>query len=100
MDALLASMTTDEFDEWEEYYNLEPWGEERADLRIGLLACAVEKLVAGDKAQWKPEMFLIDPTMKREQQEPDEMAETMRQLAARVNAASQNAGRVILGERL
>jgi hypothetical protein len=33
-------MSSREFAEWMAYYALEPWGEERADLRAGIVAAA------------------------------------------------------------
>lgn len=35
---LEARMDSREFSEWMAYYSIEPWGEDRADLRTGILA--------------------------------------------------------------
>lgn len=35
---LQARMDSREFSEWMAYYGIEPWGEDRADLRSGILA--------------------------------------------------------------
>lgn len=37
----LGAMAYSEFREWCEYYEIEPWGESRADLRAGLICSAV-----------------------------------------------------------
>jgi len=37
---MLASMQSREFTEWMAYFKLEPFGEERADLRAGIIASA------------------------------------------------------------
>lgn len=41
MDALLQSMSADIFAEWAAYYELEPWGGERGDLRAGIVASVI-----------------------------------------------------------
>lgn len=59
---MLASITQEQFDEWSEYYKLEPFGEERADLRMGVLgslyANAHYKRAGGGKFQ--PADFALD----------------------------------------
>ncbi|MFO7905798.1 MAG: hypothetical protein R6U98_24280 [Pirellulaceae bacterium] len=40
-DQLLASMTSRQFAEWQAYATLEPWGEDRADLRAGIISSTV-----------------------------------------------------------
>lgn len=41
MDALLARLPSRLVTEWMVFYGLEPWGEERADLRAGIVASTV-----------------------------------------------------------
>lgn len=41
---LEARMDSREFAEWEAYFAIEPWGEERADLRAALLTCLTANL--------------------------------------------------------
>ncbi len=61
MDAFLDGLEPRQFEEWWASWQLEPWGEERADLRMGLLACAIERLAIGPDATpaWEPEHFLM-----------------------------------------
>lgn len=40
-------MTREDFRGWVAYYNLEPWGELRADLRAGIVAAAVRNGLRG-----------------------------------------------------
>lgn len=59
-----------EFAEWLAYYQIEPWGEERADLRAGIVASTVAN-VHRTKSQkaYKPEDFV--PKFKVPEKEPD-----------------------------
>lgn len=41
VDAMLRNMTIRQFDEWREYADLEPWDEERADVRAASIVRAV-----------------------------------------------------------
>lgn len=40
-------MTTEDFRGWMAYYNIEPFGERRADLRAGIVAAAVRNGLRG-----------------------------------------------------
>lgn len=60
VDAFLAELGPRQFDEWRTFYALQPWGPERSDLRIGLLAAALQTM-AGVDLGWKPEDFLLSP---------------------------------------
>lgn len=52
-------MTRDDFRGWIAYYNLEPWGETRADLRAGIVAAAVRNgLRAKGTRSFKPVDFM------------------------------------------
>lgn len=46
VDRFLDELTPEQFDEWLALYQLDPWGEQRADLRIANLALAVESMLA------------------------------------------------------
>ena len=62
-------MTYREFIEWAAYYHIEPWGEERADLRSGVVAATVANANRG-KAQkpFAPADFM--PLAKKKAEEP------------------------------
>ncbi|QDU62173.1 hypothetical protein Pan216_30400 [Planctomycetes bacterium Pan216] len=61
---LLRSLDSAELTEWTAYWNLEPWGEEKADYRTGLLASVMCNLWKSKKGKtYKPEDFM--PKTKR-----------------------------------
>lgn len=47
-----------EFLEWKGYYLLEPWGEWRADLRSGIVACVVANAHARKGNSYRPSDFM------------------------------------------
>ena len=56
---MLRSMTASEFAEWYEFYRLDPWGEERADWRAGMIASVLANVNRGKKGRtFKPEDFM------------------------------------------
>lgn len=57
---LLARTSGQELTEWEAYYRLEPWGEERADLRSGVLASLICNALRGKGGKTrKPQDFML-----------------------------------------
>ena len=59
---MLANMSNREFVEWQAYYGLEPFGEERADLRAGIVSATVAN-AAGGRGKGraaKPTDFMVD----------------------------------------
>lgn len=56
---LLHQMDSRELTEWMAYYSIEPWGEERGDLRAGIISATVANRGRGkgEKAH-KPEDFM------------------------------------------
>lgn len=57
----MARVSSREFTEWIAYANLEPFGEERADFRTGIMASTVANVnrAKGGK-EYKPEDFMPD----------------------------------------
>jgi len=51
---MLEGMTYESFVEWQRYASVEPFGEFRADLRIGQLCAIVANLFRDSKKQAKP----------------------------------------------
>jgi hypothetical protein len=41
VNGMLAEITAEQFVEWVAYSDVEPWGEERADLRAGIIAAEI-----------------------------------------------------------
>jgi len=56
---MLAEMTSEHLGEWMAYSKLEPWGEERADLRAGIVASVIANSnKAKNKKPFKPTDFM------------------------------------------
>jgi len=51
---LMERMSAREFDDWRLYAVLEPFGEERADLRMGILASVIANANSDPKKRTKP----------------------------------------------
>lgn len=65
---MLAQMTSRQFAEWQAYYRLEPWGEERADLRSGIIAATFANAHRAKGAKpAKAEDFMPDFDGRRKQ---------------------------------
>jgi hypothetical protein len=56
---LSRRLTSAELTEWAAYYNLDPWGEDRADLRAGIVAATIANRMRskGEKTR-KPVDFM------------------------------------------
>jgi hypothetical protein len=64
---MLEEMTSSEVADWMAYERLEPWGEERADLRTGILASLVANVTRGkDQKAYGPVDFMPDFEPKEE----------------------------------
>ena len=61
---LLAELSHAEFEDWLTYYQLEPWGEERADLRMARQVWAT--LQPHSKKKLDERKFVFDFAPKRE----------------------------------
>jgi len=83
---MLRAMSARELDEWAAYYAVEPWGEERADLRTGILAALQANLwrKSGTPAV-KPADFMPDFLGREaEEQSPEDQMAMMRLAAQRM----------------
>lgn len=80
---MLREMTCREFIDWQIMYGIEPWGELRSDLRMGILASAVLAPHAKKGKEPKPKDFMPDFTESKadRKQTPQQQAAIM-QLAA------------------
>ena len=58
VDAMLAGMSLPLFFEWMDYYDLEPFGEERADLRCGIIAHVIASVNAPKGKKYKVSDFM------------------------------------------
>lgn len=51
---MLARMSSRELSEWQAFYGLEPFGEERADLRAGIITATMANINRDPKKRRKP----------------------------------------------
>ena len=78
---MLGEISSRDFAEWMAYSRLEPWGEERADLRAGIVASTIANSNRGKgQKPFKPQQFM-----------PDFEPETEEQAAARLMARAMAA---------
>ena len=58
---MLSRVSSRELSEWAAYYRLEPWGEERADLRIGVLDSILANLFRKKGSrEYKAQDFMLN----------------------------------------
>ena len=85
---LQQTLTHSEFIDWCAFYQLEPWGENRADLRAGIIASTMTNLYAswvGSKTTTNPADFM--PTFEPHETRPTEERQlTDEELAAWADA--------------
>jgi hypothetical protein len=56
---MLAEISSVQFAEWMAFSRLEPWGEDRADLRAGIVASTIANANRGKNAKpFKPDDFM------------------------------------------
>jgi len=56
---MLSEITSRQFAEWMAYSRLEPWGEDRDDLRMGIMASVIANSNRGKgKKPYKPQDFM------------------------------------------
>lgn len=72
-------MSAAEFAEWGAYYSLEPFGEDRADLRMGILACATLSPHVRKGKKLKPSDF-IPRFAPKQPQTPKEISKSLRKI--------------------
>ena len=77
---MLREVPSIELAEWMAYYTLEPWGEDRADLRSAIVASLIHNTNAKRSRPVRDFMAYQEP---RPPQTPDEMREAMKLYAAR-----------------
>ena len=75
-----------EFAEWRAFFELEPWGEERADLRAGIIASTIANVNRSKGKAFSPGDFMPEfDKPVRKHQTPEEMAAVMNLFAKRQN---------------
>lgn len=78
-----------ELTEWKALYNLDPWGEERADLRVGMLTAMVgNALKRKGGRKLRPQDFMLSDRRGRKQT-PQQMLGVLHEFMAAQKAASR-----------
>ena len=75
--------------EWMEYADLEPFGEERADLRSAIIACTVANANRSKGPPFKPGDFMPKFDAEPVKQSPDQMAAVFAAFAEAHNNANR-----------
>lgn len=85
---LRAVLSYAEFQEWCLYYQIEPWGEDRADLRAGIVSSTIANYAGKERSKNAPPATPSDfmPYASRPEP-PEEPALTDEELAAWADAA-------------
>lgn len=69
VDEMLCEISSEQLSEWMAYSRLEPWGEERDDLRMGIIASTIANVYREKgKKPFKPQDFMpaFDPVSEEE----------------------------------
>jgi hypothetical protein len=84
---LLQRMDSRELVDWIAYWQLEPWGEERADLRAGIVASAATNVWVKKGKRTKPQDFVprYGPEPGTPTQPQSEMVRIFKQAASAFN---------------
>ena len=93
-----ARCTIREFYQWQHFYAIEPWGEERADLRSAIIAYTVASIHAKKGAKIRVADFMPQFGRQTEAQTGEEMEAIARAFAARMNASAAARRRQAEGE--
>lgn len=86
---MLEGLSLVQLNEWIDYAEREPFGEERADLRSAIIACVMANAGRGKSARrFKPSDFMPKFHQKVTRQTPDQMRAVLRGYGAAHNAAT------------
>ena len=92
VESLLYNLSYSELLDWQAYYSIEPFPEEREDIRNGLLMSLFhnmwrsEDTQAKDFTEFVPDYWNMEDAVETKKQAPDEMLQT----AMMINAAFGN----------
>ena len=81
---MLATMPSRTLTEWMAYYEVEPFGQERADLRSGIVASTVANVFGGKGQRSKPSDFMPRFDSNKPQQSVEQMQQVFRAFASAV----------------
>jgi hypothetical protein len=81
---MLGRMTSTQMAEWTAYFNLDPWGEERADLRMGILASLIHNMAGRvSKGNKRAADFMPKFNTEPKRQTAKEMLNTLKAMAGK-----------------
>lgn len=87
---MLNSMSSKELADWQAYYTLEPWGDERADLRMGVLCALIANMFRKKGSRpHKAEEFVLK--FWKETASPEMMLQKVRQINAMFKGTDKTA---------
>jgi hypothetical protein len=82
-DTLLRELTAKQLAEWMAFYGIDPFGDQRADLRIGILCATMNNRWRGKNEQpAEPVSFM--PFVRQTEQSPEEIQRTLRSILGQV----------------
>ena len=82
-DDLLRSLTAKQFAEWRAFYGLDPFGDQRADLRAGIISSVISNRMRGkNENPMEPMQFM--PYIQQSEQTPEEIQRTLRDILGQV----------------
>jgi hypothetical protein len=82
-DVMLQHLTSRQFNEWQAFYQIDPFGEARGDLRTGILASVISNRMRGKhETALQPVDFM--PFMHPQEQTPEDMQRTLRRILSQV----------------
>ena len=91
MGELLARISSRELTEWIAYANVEPFGEDRADIRAALIAAVIAETVRDKKKRRKPftpaEFVKMLPRFEEEKRRPRQTMEEQIRIVEMLNVA-------------
>jgi hypothetical protein len=89
--SLKAMLPASELPYWFALYELDPWGEQRADFRQAITTTAIANTMGGGKA--KPADFMAYTDEEKKKQTPEEQEACIRRFAKAATATKNNVKR-------
>jgi hypothetical protein len=92
-DGLLQSLTSRQFAEWMAFYSIDPFGDQRADLRTGIVASVLNNRWRG-KTEHPREPVDFMPFREQPEQTPEEIQRQLRSILGQVTHGKSRDSRV------
>ena len=83
MKQLYLETDSAELSEWEAYYNLEPWGESKEDIRTGIIASTIVNVNTGKNAKtFTYNDFILKSKLEAEHEARHKQKQSSKQIAS------------------